>query len=129
MSRSMKLADSTIYTDNDLTIPTTRNSIIVAKRKGVLGARSFYVSILSRYTYPCEFCKIWAGNDIEIPLSVDDLEDIVIIYRAPLEGVGPELIEPLEDIYLEETLMKVESFFKRVSDKVVDGIRAVLEAE
>ena len=114
----MKLADFTIYSDNDLTMPTTLNSIVTA---------SYFLS-----PSPLSFLVLrpfgWSRDDGSSH-PINNLSKITIIYRAPEEGQGPELIEPLEDIYLEETLMKVESFFKRVSDKVVDGIRAVLEAE
>ena len=116
MGWRMKLAASTIYSDNDLTMPITLNSIITAKFVPN-GLSSFFVLTNEGWS-----------RDLGIIKNLEILLNIVIIYRAPEEGQGPELIQPLEDIYLEATLTKVEFFFKRFSDKV-DGIRAVLEAE
>ena len=128
----MKLADATIYNDGDLSISFTENSIICANMLGSR-IRSFYVANSTCYQTPCEYCEIWRSNDREIPLALDNLQDIVIIYRAPLEGVGPEMIEELHDKHLEETHNKVEEFLtktsKRIIEKVVDVTRAVLEVE
>ena len=130
----MKLADSTIYNDGDLSIPYTENSIICANMLGSR-IRSFYVAT-STYQTPSEYYKMWRSNDREIPLALDNLQDIVIIYRAPADGTkGPELIEDLYDIkedeyddeYLEEKLDSLKRTLNRGVEKIVGIARVILE--
>ena len=126
MSHSMKLAASTIYLDNDLTIPTTCNSIIAAKRNSRYGIRCFYVLLFDSLGQE----EIgWRSHDLEIPIPVNDLHDIVIIYRAPLEGVGLELIEEIHSKNVEETLEKLESYLTRGVKRVIAVTRNFLEVE
>jgi len=128
----MKLADATIYNDNDLTIPTTKNSIISARKRLDYTTASFYVLVNLSYEIPKTPLR-WRSGVGDI-LDLDDLLDIVIVYRAPADGsTGPEMIEELHEKEFEEILSNFEEFLnktsKRVVNKVLDITRAVLEVE
>ena len=125
----MKLADSTIYNDGDLTLPTTENSIICSTFDG---EARFMVLGGGKSPIPKDF---WAVTQY-VALPARALKNIVIIYRAPADGSkGPELIEDLYDIkedeyddeYLEEKLDSLKRTLNRGVEKIVGIARVILE--
>ena len=124
----MKLADSTIYNDGYLSIPTTENSIICARllEDSDRSLRRFYV----RDASPEDWLGCWYSTEIH-STSLQHLKDIVIIYRAPADGSrGPELIEDLHDLDEEDNAVEViENFVNRVAKKIIKVAVAILESE
>ena len=121
----MTKADATFYFDNDLTIPVDKGSLIMAAPKN--GVRSRQICIIGECSSMVNMCWVSYSG---LHAYLEELKDIVIIYRSKYEGEGGlVLVKPVEIIREEPLIVQVERTINSVSAKITNFFRLLLEEE